>query len=57
MAMVGHWFAKNAFVALDPGSIHGLGGASHMRMNIATSRRTLKAALDSMAVATSNIAS
>jgi cysteine-S-conjugate beta-lyase len=54
--MVGHWFAKNAFVALNPGSIYGMGGAGHMRMNIATSRRTLKAALDSMAAAVKTIA-
>ena len=55
--IVGHWFAKNAFVALDPGSIYGLGGAGHMRMNIATSRSTLKAALDSIAEATRKISS
>jgi cystathionine beta-lyase len=54
--MVGHWFAKHAFVALNPGSIYGLGGAGHMRMNIATSRRTLKAALDSMAAAVKTLA-
>jgi len=53
--MVGHWFARHAFVALDPGSLYGLGGANHMRMNIATSRRTLKAALDSMAAATRSL--
>ena len=55
--MVGHWFARNAFVALDPGSLYGPRGAGHMRMNIATSRRTLKAALDSMAAATRKISS
>ena len=54
--MVGHWFAKNAFVALNPGNTYGLGGANHMRMNIATSRKTLKAALDSMAGALKNLA-
>ena len=53
--MVGHWFARNAFVALDPGSLYGPHGAGHMRMNIATSRHTLKAALDSMAAATRRI--
>lgn len=53
--MVSHWFARNAFVALDPGSLYGLSGAGHMRMNIATSRRTLRAALDSMAKATQKI--
>ena len=25
--MVGHWFAKNAFVALNPGTTYGMGGA------------------------------
>jgi len=34
---------------------YGLGGANHMRMNIATSRKVLKAALDSMAAATKKI--
>jgi cystathionine beta-lyase len=54
--MVGHWFAKNAYVALNPGNTYGLGGHNHMRMNIATSRKTLKAALDSMAGALKNLA-
>ncbi len=46
--MVQLWFAKNAFVALNPGHTFGPGGANHMRMNIATSRKTLEAALTSM---------
>ena len=54
--IVGHWFAKNAFVALNPGNTYGKGGLNHMRMNIATSRPTLKAALDSMAGALKNLA-
>jgi len=29
--------------------MYGLGGQNHMRVNFATSRKTLKAALDSMA--------
>lgn len=53
--MVQHWLAKNAFVQLNAGTSYGLGGANHMRMNIATSRKTLKAALDSMAAATKKI--
>jgi cystathionine beta-lyase len=53
--MVQHWVAQNAFVQLNAGSSYGLGGANHMRMNIATSRKTLKAALDSMAAATKKI--
>jgi len=54
--MVQKWMAKNAFVYLNDGSSYGLGGANHMRMNLATSRRTLKAALDSMAGALKNLA-
>ena len=53
--MVQHWLAKNAFVQLNAGTSYGLGGANHMRMNIATSRKTLKAALDSIAAATKKI--
>jgi bifunctional pyridoxal-dependent enzyme with beta-cystathionase and maltose regulon repressor activities len=53
--MVQHWLAKNAFVQLNAGTSYGLGGANHMRMNIATSRKVLKAALDSMAAATKKI--
>ncbi len=54
--MVGHWFAKNAFVQLNPGNTYGYGGANHMRMNVATSRKTLTAALDSMADALKELA-
>ncbi len=54
--MVQHWFAKNANVALEAGTSFGYGGQNHMRMNTATSRRTLKAALDSMAGALKKIA-
>ena len=46
--MMQRWMAKNAFVYLNDGSSYGLGGANHMRMNLATSRKTLKAALDSI---------
>jgi bifunctional pyridoxal-dependent enzyme with beta-cystathionase and maltose regulon repressor activities len=53
--MVQHWLAKNAFVQLNAGTTYGLGGANHMRMNIATSRKVLKAALDSIAAATKKI--
>jgi cysteine-S-conjugate beta-lyase len=48
-AAVVRWFAKNAKVALNAGDSYGLGGANHARMNIATSRKTLEAALTSMA--------
>jgi len=47
--IVERWFIKNAGVALNPGHTYGAGGANHMRMNIALSRRTLQAALTSMA--------
>jgi cystathionine beta-lyase len=50
-AMVLRWFAKNAKVALNAGDTYGKGGENHMRMNIATSRKTLEAALTSMATA------
>ena len=53
--MVQHWMAQNAFVQLNAGTSYGLGGANHMRMNIATSRKVLKAALDSMAAATKKL--
>ena len=53
--MVQHWFARNAFVHMYPGSMYGLGGENHMRINFATSRITLKAALDSMANALKKI--
>jgi cystathionine beta-lyase len=43
------WIAKNAKVALNGGNTYGLGGANHARMNIATSRKTLEAALTAMA--------
>jgi cystathionine beta-lyase len=47
--VVERWLAKNAGVALNAGNTYGLGGANHMRMNVATSRKTLEAALTSMA--------
>jgi cystathionine beta-lyase len=46
--IVERWFLKNAGVALNPGHTYGAGGANHMRMNIALSRKTLQAALNSM---------
>jgi len=49
--VVQEWFVENARVSLNPGSGYGTGGQNHMRMNIATSRRTLQLALDSMAAA------
>ena len=52
--IVSHWFARNAYVKINPGANYGKGGANFMRMNIATARPTLKAALDSMASALKN---
>lgn len=49
--MVATWLAKKSGVALNAGTGYGLGGANHMRMNIATSRKTLEAALNAMAAA------
>jgi cystathionine beta-lyase len=54
-AMVLRWLAKNAKIALNAGDSYGLGGANHMRMNIATSRKTLEAALTSMANALNDL--
>jgi cystathionine beta-lyase len=54
--MVAHWLAKNAYVQLNAGITYGLGGLNHMRMNVATSRKTLGAALDSIAAATKKLA-
>jgi cystathionine beta-lyase len=54
--MVVHWLAKNAYVALVPGNDFGRGGVNHVRMNLATSRKTLTAALDSIAGALKNLA-
>ena len=39
--MVGHWLAKNAYVQMNAGYTYGTGGVNHMRMNVATSRKTL----------------
>jgi len=49
--IVERWFVEKANVALNSGATYGLGGANHMRMNIATSRKTLELALNSMASA------
>ncbi len=45
------WFGQHARVDLNPGSSYGTGGAGHMRMNIAVSRKLLKLALDNIAEA------
>lgn len=43
------WIARNADVFLESGAGFGPGGQDHLRMNVATSRATLRAALDSLA--------
>jgi cysteine-S-conjugate beta-lyase len=48
---VQRWLAENARVFLTPGNGFGTGGASHMRMNLATPRPVLAKALDNMAEA------
>jgi len=49
--IVQRWFAENARVYLNAGSSYGTGGAGHMRMNLATTRRLVERALGNMASA------
>jgi cystathionine beta-lyase len=49
--MVERHFVKHAKVHMNAGSSYGYGGANHMRMNIATSRKTLELALNNLASA------
>jgi len=49
--MVERHFVKNAKVHMNAGSSYGYGGENHMRMNIATSRKTLELALNNLAAA------
>lgn len=49
--IVEQWLVKNAKVHMNQGASYGFGGAGHMRMNIATSRKTLEVALTHMAEA------
>jgi cysteine-S-conjugate beta-lyase len=51
-SMVERHFIKHARVQMNPGSNYGLGGAGHMRMNIATSRKLVELALTNLASAT-----
>ena len=46
--IVQRWLAENARVYLNRGSSYGTGGAGHMRMNLATSRRLVERALENM---------
>ena len=52
--IVERFFVKNAKVHLNQGASYGLGGANHMRMNLATSRKLVERALNNMAKALSN---
>ena len=53
--IVQRWLAENARVFLNPGDNYGTGGAGHMRMNLATSRRLIERALDNMSTALATI--
>jgi len=55
--LVSRFFIQNAKVQINPGSNYGRAGAGHMRMNLATSRKTLELALTSMARALDRISS
>lgn len=46
--IVESFFVKSAKVQINAGSAYGRAGAGHMRMNIATSRKTLELALTNM---------
>ena len=48
------WLTHQSGVYLNPGSSYGSGGEGHMRMNVASARVVLKAALDAMAAAVRN---
>lgn len=50
-AIVQRWFAERAGVFLNQGPWYGTGGAGHMRMNLASSRRIVELALNNMAEA------
>jgi cystathionine beta-lyase len=55
--MVEKFLVKTAKIHLNQGASYGVGGANHMRMNIATSRKMLELALNNLANATRNITS
>ena len=52
--IVERFFVKHAKVHLNQGASYGLGGANHMRMNLATSRKLVERALNNIAKALSN---
>ena len=52
--VVERFFVKNAKVHMNQGASYGLGGANHMRMNLATSRKLVEKALSNIAKALNN---
>jgi len=54
--MVERYLVRHAKVHMNQGASYGLGGANHMRMNIATSRKTLELALSNLANALKSVA-
>jgi len=54
--MVEKYLVRHAKVHMNQGASYGLGGANHMRMNIATSRKTLEIALNNLASALKTVA-
>lgn len=53
--IVERWLVAHAKVQMNPGTTYGVGGSGHMRMNIATSRKTLELALTNIAQALHSI--
>jgi cysteine-S-conjugate beta-lyase len=49
--VIASWLAHKSGCTLNSGTTYGKGGENHLRMNIGTSRKTLKAALDSISQA------
>ena len=47
--MLERWLVKYAKVHMNQGASYGKGGENHVRMNIATSRKTLEKALSNVA--------
>ena len=53
--VVVRWLVENAGVYTNPGSNYGPGGEGYLRMNLGTSRRLIKLALDNIAEAVSDL--
>ena len=54
--MVERYFVRHAKVHMNQGGSYGAGGGNHMRMNIATSRKTLELALSNLSNALKTVA-